>query len=108
MCIELSGTKIRHNFCNHQPGETINNSGRDRVLCLYVLEYFFHDFLFWFHNETKIGSIERLGEPVRRVKYVSITIQKRPVANCILPIIKDTFTLLIMAEGGGGSKTISC
>ena len=67
------------------------------MLCLYVLKYFFHDFLFWFHNETKIGSIERLGEPVIRVKCVSITIQKRPVANCVLPIN----TLLIMAGGGG-------
>lgn len=67
------------------------------MFCLYVLEYFFHDFLFWFHNETKIGSIERLGEPVIREKYVNITIQKRPVANC------DTFN----NGGGGGVNTFS-
>lgn len=70
------------------------------MFCLYVLEYFFHDFLFWFHNETKIGSIERLGEPVIRVKYVSITIQKRTVVNCIFKIN----TLLIMGRGGGGIR----
>lgn len=74
------------------------------MFCLYVLEYFFHDFLFGFHNETQIGSIERLGEPVIRLKCVSITVQKRPVANCVLQqslFIAGVKSLFIT---GGGEK----
>ena len=56
---------------NDQPGKTIDNSRRDRMLCLYVLEYFFHDFLFWFNSETQVGAIEGLGKPVILVKKVS-------------------------------------
>ena len=41
------------------------------MLCLYVLEYFIHDFLFWFHNETQVGTIEGLGKPVILVKNAS-------------------------------------
>ena len=34
-----------------------------------------------------------MGEPVIRLKYVSITIQKGPVANCLLPV-KTLFELM--------------
>jgi len=68
------------------------------MFCLYVLEYFFHDFLFWLHNETQIGTIECLREPVIRLKYIGITVQKS-VANCVLQV--KSFSTM----GGGGGKT---
>ena len=54
----------RLHFLKYKPGKTVDNSRRDRLLCLYVLKYFFHDFLFRFHDETQVETIESLGKPV--------------------------------------------
>ena len=57
----------------HQPGKTIHNPRRDGMFCLDVLEYFIHDLLFRFHNETQVGAIKGLGKPVIILQDVSIT-----------------------------------